>query len=161
MKNRISYITLFLVVAFVSTAAIQITQEYDITALKKELKKELKPEYKYDSSKTSRFTYKAKTQIKEIEVPLFMGEKYRFLFNTAGLPQKVKVEIYNKKIGHKRRKLLYEIEQKEGQHIYTFEPKKSRKMYINYTVPETSEEELKGCMIFILGYRLAVLKSLD
>jgi len=34
-------------------------------------------------------------------------------------------------------------------------------MYINYTIPESSEVELKGCMIFVLGYKIAVLKSLD
>ncbi|PCJ28320.1 MAG: hypothetical protein COA97_01425 [Flavobacteriales bacterium] len=160
MKTKFSYIILFLLIAFISTAAIQIAKECDATALKKELKRELRPDYKYDSSKTSRFTYKTKVQAKEIEVPLFMGEKYRFLFNTAGLPQNIKIEIYNKKIGHKKRKLLYTLEQKQDQHIYIYEPKKSRRMYINYTIPESTETELKGCMIFVLGYRLAVLKSL-
>ena len=156
-----TYIILTLIIVFVTSVAFQVTEVCDATALKKELKRELRPEYKYDSSKTSKLTYKSKTQVKEIEVPLFMGEKYRFLFNTAGLPENIKVEIFNKKIGHKKRKLLYQIEPKSDQHIYTFEPKKSRKMYINYTIPETSEEELKGCMIFVLGYKLAVLKSLD
>lgn len=161
MKCKFSYITLFLFVAFISTAAIQVAEECDAMALKKELKRELRPDYKYDSSKSSRLTYKAKIQVKEMEVPLFMGEKYRFLFNTVGLPQNVKVEIFNKKLGHKKRKLLYTLEHKENQHIYTYEPEKSRKMYINYTIPESSEEGLKGCLIFVLGYQLSVLKSLD
>ena len=82
MKNKVSFIISFLLIAFISTAAIQIVELCDATALKKELKSELKPDFKYDSSKTSRFTYKTKIQTKEIEVPLFMGEKYRFLFNT-------------------------------------------------------------------------------
>jgi len=161
MKTKLSYISLFIFVAFISTAAIQITEVCDATLLKKDLKRELRPDYKYDSSKTSRFTYKTKVQAKEIEVPLFMGEKYRFLFNIAGVPEDVKVEIYNKKLGHKKRKLLYSLDKKEGQDIYSFEPTKSRKMYINYTIPESSEVELKGCMIFVLGYKIAVLKSLD
>ena len=161
MKFKSVYIPLLLFISFISIGAIQITEECDATALKKELKRELRPDYKYDSSKTSRFTYKSKVQAKEIEVPLFMGEKYRFLFNTSGVPENIKVEIYNKKLGHKKRKLLYTLEQKEGQHIYSFEPTKSRKMYINYSIPESSETELKGCMIFVLGYQLAVLKSLD
>jgi hypothetical protein len=164
MKKH-AYSILFLLAGIISTATIQITEECDATALKKELKRELRPEYKYDSSKISRFTYKDKTQVKEIEVPLFMGEKYRFLFNTAGFSQNVKVEIYNKKIGHKKRKLLYEIEPIDGKHIYIFEPKKSRKMYINYTIPKAEvvdgEEPMKGCAIFLLGYRLTVLKLLD
>jgi len=161
MKIKLSYITLFVVVAFIATAAIQINEECDQTVLKAELKRELRPDYKYDSSKSSRFTFKVKQQVKEIEVPLFMGEKYRFLFNTSGLPQNVKVEIYTKSITNKKRKLLYNLEYNEGQHIYSFEPQKSRKMYINYTIPESSEVELKGCMVFVLGYKLSVLKSLD
>ena len=161
MKIKISYIVLFLAVGLISTATVQISEECDATELKKELKRELRPDYKYDSSKTSRFTYKTKIQTKEIEVPLFMGEQYRFLFNTAGLSLGVKVEIFTKPVGHKKRKLLYSLEQKENQHIYLFEPQKSRKMYINYTIPESAEIELRGCMMFVLGYRLAVLKSFD
>ncbi len=158
MKKIILCILLSLTITLFS---FQVVQECDGMGLKKELKRELRPNYKYDSSKTSRFTYKTKVQAKEIEVPLFMGEKYRFLFNTTGSPENIKIEIYNKKLGHKKRKLLYALDQKEDQHIYVFEPTKSRKMYINYTIPESSEIELKGCIAFVLGYKLAVLKSLD
>ena len=164
---KIKYLSIILIIGIFSTAAIQISEECDATALKKELKRELRPDYKYDSSKTSRFTYKNKTQLKEIEVPLFAGEKYRFLFNTSGLPQDIKVEIYNKPKDHKKRKLLYSLEQKEGIYIYAYEPSKSRKMYINYTIPvsassaATAEDAMRGCMIFVLGYKLAVLRSLD
>ena len=77
------------------------------------------------------------------------------------MPLNIKVEIYNKEIGHKKRKLLFSLDQKDGQNIYVYEPSKSRKMFINYTIPETSEEDLRGCMIFVLGYKLASLKSLD
>ncbi len=152
---------LFLITAFFLSANSQTTPQCDGLLLKKELKVKLKPNYKYDSSKSSRFTYKAKEQTKEIEVPLFMGEKYRFLFNLMGLPLDVKVEIYSKQKGHKKRKLLYSLDKKEGEHIYSFEPEKSRKMYINYTIPKTSETELKGCLIFVLGYQIKVLKVLD
>lgn len=161
MNTKLSFIISFLLVALISTAAIQITEECDATALKAELKRELRPDYRYDSSKSSRFTYKTKIQVKEIELPLFIGEKYRFLFNTTGLPQNIKVEIYSKPITNKKRKLLYSLDYKEDQHIYAFEPEKSRKMYINYTIPESTEVELNGCMIFVLGYRLSILKSLD
>lgn len=164
MRIKITCITpLILIIAFVLTAANiqQNEEECDATALKAELKRELRPDYKYDSSKTTRITFKTKVQVKEIEVPVFMGEKYRFLFNTAGLPKDVDVKIYNKPSTNKKRKLLYSLEPKEGEHIYMFEPEKSRKMYIDYTIPESSEPELKGCLVFVLGYQLSVLKSLD
>lgn len=144
--------------AFITFTAMQIVEECDSMSLKKELKEKLKPEYKYDSSKTTRFYYKTKEQKKEIEVPLYRGEKYRFSFNTAGITQSgLKVEIYNKSAGSKNRELLYELEQKAGQHIYTFEPEKSRKMYINYTIPKAEEvSQFRDCLIFVLGYKLKI-----
>ena len=33
-------------------------------------------------------------------------------------------------------------------------PVKSRKMYINYTIPEMVGEEETGCIVFLLGYKL-------
>ena len=152
MKKKLFYIVFF-TLAFVFTAAKQIPQEFDSRALKSELKLKLKPNFKYDSSKTSRFTYKNKELIKEIEVPLYMGEKYRFLFNTAGLPKEVKIEIYNKPQEHKKRKLLYQLEKTSYEHIYMFEPKKKKKMYITYTVSAVEEEELRGCLVFLVGYK--------
>ena len=140
------------------TAAIQVAEECDSVALKKELKVKLKPDYKYDSSKTTRFYYKTKPQTKEIEIPLYRGEKYRFLFNTACLRKKeVKIEIYSKPVGHKKRELLYSLEQKEGEHIYSFEPEKSRKMYITYSIPSVENvDETKDCIAFVLGYQLKI-----
>ena len=159
MKNKISYLVLALAIGFISTAAVEMVTECDATSLKKELKGELKPNFKYDSSKTTRFTYKAKSQRKEMEVPLFMGEKYRFLFNTKCLPIDVKVEIYSKPVGNKKRKLLYSLDRKEGKNLYAYEPEKSRKMYVNYSIPKTTEEGIRGAMVFILGYRIGSIKK--
>ncbi|MCO6500921.1 MAG: hypothetical protein J5I47_11195 [Vicingus serpentipes] len=154
MNKAVKYI-LIVVVLIISTAA-QIVGECDATALKSELKQELKPDYKYDSSKTTRFTFKDKIQTKEIEIPLYMGEKYRFAFNTAGLPKDVKIEIYSKPIGHRKRELIYQLKQKENQHLYSFDPEKSKKMYITYTIPVVEDEELNGCITFLLGYKVSI-----
>jgi hypothetical protein len=162
MKHTVLNIIIAISILLLSTSAIQEVLQCDATALKKELKVKLKPDYKYDSSKTTRFTYKTKTQVKEIEVPLFMGEKYRFIFNTAGIPEDITMEIYNKPLGHKKRKLLYSIEHSETEHIYTFEPEKSRKMYITYSIPKVevvdAKEPMRGCAIFLLGYKISVFK---
>jgi len=159
---RTSFYLIFLtVIAVVSLAGIQITETCDVTALKAELKTELKPKFKYDSSKTSRFSYKTKEQVKEIEIPLFMGEKYRFLFNTSCLTKNIKIEIHNKPIGHKKRTLLYSLDLKEGQTIYSYEPEKSRKMYITYTIPKVETPILeKDCLVFVVGYQIKVLKNM-
>ncbi len=149
---------ILLVCGYISFAAIQIAEECDSMALKKELKAKLKPEFKYDSSKTTRFYYKTKNQQKEIEIPLYRGEKYRFLFNTAGITkERVKVSIYNKPFDNKKRELLYELKPEEGKHIYTFEPEKSRKMYVNYSIPKVDETtEMRDCLVLVVGYKLKI-----
>ena len=48
MKNKYPYLILFLVVSIISIGAIEIIEECDATALKKELKRELRPDFKYD-----------------------------------------------------------------------------------------------------------------
>ena len=154
MNKAVKHILLFVVL--VISTGIQIVGECDASALKSELKQELKPDYKYDSSKTTRFTYKDKIQTKEIEIPLYMGEKYRFAFNTAGLPEDVKIEIHSKPIGHRKRELIYQLKKKENQHLYSFDPEKSKKMYITYTIPAVEGEELNGCITFLLGYKVSI-----
>lgn len=150
-------ISLFTISLFILLTAFQITEECDALVLKTELKEKLKPNYKYDSAKTTRFSYKTKEQTKEIEIPLFMGEKYEFLFNTSGLTNKVKIEIYNKPFDHKKRELLYKLEPKKGNHIYSFEPQKSRKLYVTYTIPKVEEPTLtKDCLIMVIGYQLKI-----
>lgn len=115
----------------------------------------LKP-FRYDASKTTRVTFKDKKQIKEIEVPLYMGEKYKLVFNKEGLPPKhdVVINIYDRSYKSKKRKILFTSKDYDGETQIVFEPVKSRKMYINYEVGTTSGQEKKGCIVFVLGYKI-------
>lgn len=160
-KLKIKY-TLLLALPLLLMGTIQVAEQCDAMELKSVLKKELKPDYKYDSSKTTRFIYKTKTQLKEIEVPLYMGEKYRFLFNTDGLTSdSVKVEIFSKPLGHKKRKLLYSIDNKSDENIYLYEPQKSRKLYINYSIPKVDKPTItKDCLVLVIGYKMKTLKDI-
>jgi len=154
MKRYISATLIVLVLIVGSTKALEQNFVCQSTDLKNELKPLLKPDYKYDSSKTTRIYTKNEEQVKEIEVPLFIGEKYKFLFNTKQMMKGVKIEVYNKRMGKKNRDLLYSSENdtpKENK--YFFEPDKSRTMYINYTVPKTAEKQ-SGCVVFLLGYQI-------
>lgn len=146
---KIKFIALVIVTAFISTAAIQVG-ESDITTLKNELKRELRPDYKYDSSKISDFNYSSKTQIKEIEVPLFFGEQYRFLFNTADA-KGVKIEIHTKPATNSNRKAIFSTQASDSKTVHIFEPEKSSKMYITYLIPENLKGS--GNVIFVLGYK--------
>lgn len=108
--------------------------------------------YEYDAQKVSKFTLKDNEQTKEIEVPLFIGENYRVVFSQEGMPQDVLIEIYNKASTKSKRELLWSNEDDMGQTDYIWEPEKSKKFYVNYTVPATNDTIKKGCMYFVVGY---------
>ena len=154
MKKIIGFTIISVLILVVNIAAIHPNKiECNAADLKDELLIELRPDFKYDSSKMLEFTYGKKKLTKEIEVPLFIGEKYRFIFNTAGLPKDIEIKIYNRKHTNDKRKLLYSVEKNSNEHIYAFEPPRARKVYINYTVPECDEEGLAGCFSFLVGYK--------
>lgn len=121
--------------------------------LKEKAKEKLDP-YKYDSSELTRIMYKTKETVKEVEVPLFIGEKYRLCFNMEALPKSVEVQIYNKDKESKSRKLLFSskeigLDKKE----FEFEVSKSRHVYVDYVIPPTETGSYSGCAVFALGYK--------
>ncbi len=154
MKKIILHILLVSVVLLSSSAIQEKTNECDIRLLKNELIKTLKPNFKYDSSKATHFLFTDREQIIEIAAPLFKGENFRFLFNTAGLPKNIEIRFYDKKQGSKNRKRLFSLEEvrKEGKHIYAYDPKISKKIYLNYIIPRTRKQNLSGCMVCVIGY---------
>jgi len=156
MKKALIYSSFALLLS-VSSAFSYIEEVQCVASeLKAELKQLLKPEYKYDSSQITRVSYKKETSQSGIEVPLFMGEKYRFLFNIAGLPKDIDITIYDRKPTSKNKIALFSLKdvKEEGKHIYSFEPVKSKKMYIVYSIPATEEQNLSGFVAFLLGYKL-------
>ena len=94
-------------------------------------------------------------QGKKIEVPLFGGEKYRFVFSTKGANKNFQIYISNKK-DTKSGKFLYSLKEhrKEGKDIYIFEPEKAEKLYITYIVPPSLDEPTDFCAAFMIGYKL-------
>jgi len=155
MKKIVSYIALITVFTLMASF-VELNDNFDIKALKNELKSELKPDFKYDSSNINQFTLEAKKQGTEVHVPLFSSEKYKLLFNTAGLQSDFEIQIYNKKFGSKNRKLIYAIKGSEsiGKHIFSFEPEESKAMYIDYLLPASEEKNVTGCIVFLMGYKI-------
>lgn len=157
------YKKLFLLIVPVTLALafteIQGTSDMDDSCnsveIKKKCKDALSPDFEYDAAKSTKFTLRTKKQFKELEVPLYIGEKYRFVFNTEGMPQPMDIEVYDKMYESKNRTLLYSsrnepVDKKQ----FVFEPVKSKRVYIDYTVPPTTDTLKKGCVIFALGYKL-------
>lgn len=157
MRSYLLSMVLLVGLLITSAKALQTTYVCPSSAMKQVLKPMLKPDYKYDSSKITRIKLTADKRTKEIEVPMFIGEKYKFLFNTTEMPEGVNISIYDKKQGKKNRTLLYsiapEMENDKNQTIFSFEPQKSRTMYVEYEFP-SSATKVEGCVVFLLGYRI-------
>lgn len=152
MKNLTQFITIFFLGAFLLIGtALSPGAFCDGQILKHEIIKMLKPDFKYDSSEITRVALKGESQKKKIKVPLFMGEEYRFLFNTKGMPDNVKIKITNR-----RDKVIYDNseELEEGKDVYVFEPRKGRNLTIHYEIPAVEEDNIRGCIVFLLGYKL-------
>jgi hypothetical protein len=114
----------------------------------------------YASSKTSSINYTYKTSVKEVEVPLFKGEKYRMVFNRQDLPKNVEIEIYDKNRESDSRNLLYSSKTEgNGSSILSYEPKKAKNLYINYIIPPAQGSDETGCIVFVLGYQLTFVKN--
>jgi len=111
--------------------------------------------YKYDSSEMTKILYKTKESVKEVEVPLFIGEKYRFVFEMEALPKHVEVQIYNKDKNSKNRKLLFSSkESASDKKEFQFDVTRVRTVYVDYIVPQAEAGAYTGCAVFMLGYRL-------
>ena len=120
----------------------------------KEKAEDLLDPFKYDSSELTRVIYKKKESVKEVEVPLFIGEKYKIVFVTEALPKAVEIQIYNKDKESKNRKLLFSYkdagsEKKDIQ----FEISRSRHVFVDYVIPPVEEGSFSGCVVFAVGYK--------
>jgi hypothetical protein len=88
-----------------------------------------------------------------VEVPLFIGEKYRFVFELEALPKQVEVQIYNKDKESKNRKLLFSSKDMGDKKEFLFEVAKVRHVYVDYVVPPTEAGSYSGCAVFMVGYK--------
>lgn len=147
IKPIVSIVIVFVLMAF---------QGGDVLCNSKELKEKAKlalEPYKYDSSELTRILYKAKETVKEVEVPLFIGEKYRIIFELEALPKQVEVQIYNKDKDSKNRKLLFSSKDMGDKKEFQFEVSKVRHVYVDYIIPPTEAGSYSGCAVFMVGYK--------
>lgn len=153
MKNLF---TALIGVALIFSLSSSINSEScDSKTLKKEGITELNPFY-YSASKVNIINYDYKASRKEIEVPLFKGEKYKLVFNKKGLPKDVVIDIFEKDKSHEGRSAVFTSEGNTSD-ILSYSPKKSKKLYVRYTIPEAKGMKESGCIVFILGYQLTFI----
>jgi len=110
--------------------------------------------YYYDLSEVTEIRYKGvEYMINDMEVTLYFGEKYRFVFNTENLSENIIIEIYNKKYNSDKKELVFTNRNNLNKRTYIFEPKKSRTLYVNYIIPAGTVGDI-GCAAFVLGYEI-------
>lgn len=154
MKNILKKISVSFATAtlLISSLAFQSDESCNAKALKENAKQTLDP-YQYDMSKLTRIMYKAKPMLKEVEVPLFIGEKYRLVFNTEALPKPVVINIYNRDKDNSKRKLLFSSKDQGGKKSFSFDYSFARKVYVDYEIPAGDSLMNGGCLVFMLGYK--------
>lgn len=136
-------------------AAIQQAVTCDQKALKDAARAKLDP-FKYDSGKVTQIRYKNKAQLKEIEVPVFIGEKYRMVFNTEALTKDVVISVYNKDKETKNRKVLWTSKSSApGTKMHIYEPDNAKfKFFVDYDIPAVADSlPATECVVFMLGYK--------
>lgn len=149
VRNFLSIIIVFIFMSFQTGDPLLC----DAKELKEKAEDLLDP-YKYDSSELTKIIYKENQTIKEVEIPLFIGEKYKVVFVTEALPKALDIQVYNKGKDSKNRKLLYSYKSAgQDKKNINFEVSKSRHIYIDYVIPPAEEGSFIGCVVFAVGYK--------
>lgn len=137
-------------IAFAFTT-IQTTDNCDKKALSASCRKKMEP-FKYDSQKFTKINFTKKSQQLEVEVPVFIGEKYRLVFNTSSLPKPITVNVYTKDKDSKKREPIFTG--KAGEPEQVFDVPRVRKLFVDYDVPaDSTNQRSSGCMVFMVGYK--------
>ncbi len=156
IMKKAFYISLVGLLFVFGFTTIQTADNCDKKVLTTSCKKKLVP-FKYDSQKFTKINFTKKTQQLEVEVPIFIGEKYRLVFNTSGLPKAININIYTKDKEAKKREAIFSTKDANtDEKEFVFDAPRARKMYVDYDVPADSSstsQKLTGCMIFMVGYK--------
>ena len=130
----------------------------DREAAQEKCKKALVP-YRYSSMKVTEITFRGYNQVKEVTIPLFFDSKYRFVFNTEGLPNDVMVEIYANHSTERKKKDEPLFTATSGEKQFNFEPTEEQadlmNIYVNYLIPAIPVEGnniQKGCIVLMSGF---------
>jgi hypothetical protein len=152
--KKIFYTGLVGLVFMYGFTTFQTTDNCDKKGLTTSCKKKMEP-FKYDSQKFTKIMYTKKVQNLEIEVPVFIGEKYRLVFNTSSLPKPVMVNVYTKDKESKKREAIYSSKDlKAGENEIVFDVPRVRKLFVDYDVPaDSTSQKMSGCLVFMVGYK--------
>jgi hypothetical protein len=133
----------------------QASNNCDQKTLKNRCKVLLSP-FKYDSAKMTPINLQAKKAQKvEVEVPVFIGEHYRLVFNMASAPKGVIINVYSKDKEAKKREVLFSTRDSSKTDMeFIFDMPRVKKLFVDYDVAADSlNTKAKGCAVFMGGYK--------
>lgn len=122
-------------------------------------KEKLSP-FRYEKIKTVAITMKEYAQLKEIIIPIYQEQQYRFVFNAEGMPADIEVEITDRPRDNKKAVVLYSGKAGTAESVMheTAEGEFYREVYVYLKIPPTEviDPELiqKGCVVFLTGYKV-------
>jgi hypothetical protein len=151
---------LLFILMLASSSFGQAYEYCDTKTLKDSCKDHLDKPYKYDAANIILVTLQRKAQMKEVELPMFMGEEYRLVFNTYGLPPGIEIHVYNKDADHDKRKELYSCNSSLSQKIFMYDTEHFHsKLYVDYVIPagtpgsDGTIPTVQGCAVLVIGYK--------
>lgn len=116
--------------------------------------------FHYDCANKMSVNFIRKEQVREIQIPIFSGENYLFIFNTYDLAPGVKIDVWSKPIQDEKRENLFSVKSSDAVKVNRFIPKKKLRdrIYIDYTidahanVPDSAPEN-GGCGMIVVGFK--------
>jgi hypothetical protein len=158
IKHRILTVLFSFAIAYCAMG--QAYEHCDVKELKDTCKNYLDKPYVYDASNVILIQFKKKPQVKEVELPMFIGETYKLIFNTYALPPGVQIDIYPKDANHDGRKALFSCSSSDTKKVYIYNTEHwHTKLYIDYTIPAAHNNatddspDVEGCGVVVIGYK--------
>lgn len=85
---------------------------------------------------------------RSISVSVFSKVKYRLNFRTEGFEAPVTIRVVSI-----NRQVLWTNEKDPGNLLYEFIPQKSDRYFVEFTAPESSNDDARGCVSVVLSSR--------
>jgi hypothetical protein len=158
IKRNIFTFVFLVVMGF--TALGQAYEHCDVKELKDTCKNYIDKPFRYDASNIILIQYKKKQQVKEVELPMFIGETYKLIFNTYALPPGIQIDVYSKSQEAEGRKSVFSCNSSDTRKVYVYNTEHwHTKLFIDYTIPanknQTTDDspDVAGCGVVVVGYK--------
>lgn len=160
LSGSVLLVALAVVTSSFKTQRVEIVDSCNKDEQVLNAKKKLSP-FKFDTIKTLRMTNNLADQVRELEVPLLSSDsQYRFVVSGEGMPDEVRVEIWDKTRDQKKASKIFEGST-SSEKILMHELAEGtfyNRVYVYFIVPADADFDpliqKKGCITFMAGYKV-------